>query len=237
VCWRPCVPRVVTAPTHVRRRRSPRIWHRRVARSRMPQVMRPAVSLAHAVVRPVLLREVRQIVEQNGPMCGVPTLRLWSFPQRCARERRCLRSASGKQSLAAPRADHRAVAWHHAALGTAQLRLQAHPAGDGSAASAEPLTLNQRVQGSSPCAPTNHFKDLAQFRFVISTKRQPLISTNSPLSFSLRGVSVPRLFAAASSLLCIEQSWRKSCDHSKRGFVHRLGRHCRSQCCRHGEVP
>ena len=25
----------------------------------------------------------------------------------------------------------------------------------------EQLTLNQRVQGSSPCAPTNHFNDLA----------------------------------------------------------------------------
>jgi hypothetical protein len=49
---------------------------RRAARSRMPQVMRPAVSLAQAVVRPVLLREARQIVEQNEPMCGVPTLRL-----------------------------------------------------------------------------------------------------------------------------------------------------------------
>jgi hypothetical protein len=26
-----------------------------------------------------------------------------------------------------------------------------------------PLTLNQRVQGSNPCAPTNNIKDLAKF--------------------------------------------------------------------------
>jgi hypothetical protein len=41
------------------------------------------------------------------------------------------------------------------------MRLQARDSGAGLARMLEMLTLNQRVQGSSPCAPTNHFNDLA----------------------------------------------------------------------------
>src|ERR1700729_3003636 len=44
----------------------------------------------------------------------------------------------------------------------------------------EQLTLNQRVQGSNPCAPTTSIKHLADFQFVVSTSCQRLISTNSP---------------------------------------------------------
>jgi hypothetical protein len=42
----------------------------------------------------------------------------------------------------------------------------------------EQLTLNQRVQGSSPCAPTNNFKDLADLYRAIPTNFWALIPTN-----------------------------------------------------------
>jgi hypothetical protein len=42
----------------------------------------------------------------------------------------------------------------------------------------EQLTLNQRVLGSSPSAPTNHLKHLANLRDAIPTNRQRLIPTN-----------------------------------------------------------
>jgi hypothetical protein len=57
-------------------------------------------------------------------------------------------------------------------------------------------TLNQRVQGSSPCAPTNHLNNLADFLRAISTSSKAFISTNSPLSFSAQ-VSYVRPLAAA----------------------------------------
>ncbi len=41
----------------------------------------------------------------------------------------------------------------------------------------EQLTLNQRVQGSSPCAPTNPFKGLGHARLFIPTKRSAVIPT------------------------------------------------------------
>jgi hypothetical protein len=40
----------------------------------------------------------------------------------------------------------------------------------GHAALEEQLTLNQRVQGSSPCAPTNYFKGLVDFTAVATQK-------------------------------------------------------------------
>jgi hypothetical protein len=40
------------------------------------------------------------------------------------------------------------------------------------------LTLNQRVHGSSPCAPTNKFNQLADFDYTIPTGSQALIPTN-----------------------------------------------------------
>jgi hypothetical protein len=57
-----------------RRRRSPRVWHRRAGRVRLPPVSREAVSLAHAAVRPIPLADARQVIEQQEPMCGVATL-------------------------------------------------------------------------------------------------------------------------------------------------------------------
>jgi hypothetical protein len=54
-----------------RRRRAPRIWHRRATRTRAMHIVRPTVSLAHAGVRPVPLCEARPIIEQKEPMCGV----------------------------------------------------------------------------------------------------------------------------------------------------------------------
>ena len=59
-----------------RRRRAPRVWHRRAVRARThsPPVSRPAVSLAHAVVRPIALSDARQVIEQREPMCGGATL-------------------------------------------------------------------------------------------------------------------------------------------------------------------
>jgi hypothetical protein len=56
-----------------RRRRSPRIWQRHAARSRRLHVIRPTVSLAQVVVRPMPLPEARPIIEQKEPMCGVAT--------------------------------------------------------------------------------------------------------------------------------------------------------------------
>jgi hypothetical protein len=41
----------------------------------------------------------------------------------------------------------------------------------------EQLTLNQRVQGSSPCAPTNHFNGLAETGTFIPTSRSAVIPT------------------------------------------------------------
>src|SRR5215218_3503875 len=49
----------------------------------------------------------------------------------------------------------------------------------------EQLTLNQRVPGSSPGAPTNQFNHLAPLSIVIPTNDQRLIPTNSPFLFSL----------------------------------------------------
>jgi hypothetical protein len=57
-----------------RRRRSPRVWHRRAGRSRLPPVSREEVSLAHAAVRQIPLADARQVIEQQEPMCGVGTL-------------------------------------------------------------------------------------------------------------------------------------------------------------------
>src|SRR5215469_17942663 len=48
----------------------------------------------------------------------------------------------------------------------------------------EQLTLNQRVQGSSPCAPTNDFNNLARSVSVILTSSQPFILTNALCSFA-----------------------------------------------------
>ena len=48
---------------------------------------------------------------------------------------------------------------------------------------ADHWTLNQRVQGSSPCAPTNIINHLADFRGAIPTNRQRLIPTNRLLLF------------------------------------------------------
>jgi hypothetical protein len=43
----------------------------------------------------------------------------------------------------------------------------------------EQLTLNQRVQGSSPCAPTNDFNVLSGGIFAVLTTGQLLIVTNA----------------------------------------------------------
>jgi hypothetical protein len=47
----------------------------------------------------------------------------------------------------------------------------------------EQLTLNQRVQGSSPCAPTKPFKDLAAVGIFIPTTRPGVIPTKWLLLF------------------------------------------------------
>ena len=47
----------------------------------------------------------------------------------------------------------------------------------------EQLTLNQRVQGSSPCAPTNAFNDLLRSWLFIPTWRSAGIPTNRPHLF------------------------------------------------------
>src|SRR6185312_13247320 len=47
----------------------------------------------------------------------------------------------------------------------------------------EQLTLNQRVQGSNPCAPTNLSKHLADLRQVIPTCRRLPIPTKLPFLF------------------------------------------------------
>jgi hypothetical protein len=49
----------------------------------------------------------------------------------------------------------------------------------------EQLTLNQRVQGSSPCAPTTLFNDLAETVLFVPTRRSAVIPTNLLLSFGL----------------------------------------------------
>jgi hypothetical protein len=56
-----------------RRRRTGYVRRRRAARARLPHVVRPTVSLAHATVRPVPLREARPIIEAHEPMCAAPT--------------------------------------------------------------------------------------------------------------------------------------------------------------------
>ena len=62
---------------------------------------------------------------------------------------------------------------------------------------AEQLTLNQRVQGSSPCAPTNKIKDLEEADTVHSDKIGPSIPTNWLLLFFRSGVSWrPKLLAS-----------------------------------------
>lgn len=53
-----------------RRRRAPRVRHRRGASPiRVPHGLRQTTSLATAVVRPIPLREARQIIERYEPMC------------------------------------------------------------------------------------------------------------------------------------------------------------------------
>src|ERR1700742_2211721 len=47
------------------------------------------------------------------------------------------------------------------------------------------LTLNQRVQGSSPCAPTILFNDLGETVLFVPTCRSAVIPTNLLLSFRL----------------------------------------------------
>jgi hypothetical protein len=39
------------------------------------------------------------------------------------------------------------------------------------------VSLNQRVQGSSPCAPTNLFKDLEEIGSFVPTRRFAVIPT------------------------------------------------------------
>jgi hypothetical protein len=60
------------------------------------------------------------------------------------------------------------------------------------------LTLNQRVQGSSPCAPTNHFKGLAPPDASHSDKRTAGIPTNRPFSF-FEAVAAARPFMERGS--------------------------------------
>jgi hypothetical protein len=64
---------------YVRRRRAPDTNVSPAARARLPHVVRPTVSLAHATVRPVPLREARPIIEAHEPMCGVGTLAFGLF--------------------------------------------------------------------------------------------------------------------------------------------------------------
>src|ERR1700722_14833316 len=53
------------------------------------------------------------------------------------------------------------------------------------------MPLNQRVQGSNPCAPTTSIKHLADFQFVVSTSCQRLISTNSPFRSRFKSLACP----------------------------------------------
>jgi hypothetical protein len=46
-------------------------------------------------------------------------------------------------------------------------------------------SLNQRVQSSSPCAPTTLFNDLAETVLFVPTRRSAVIPTNLLLSFGL----------------------------------------------------
>jgi hypothetical protein len=54
------------------------------------------------------------------------------------------------------------------------------------------LTLNQRVQGSNPCAPTTSIKDLAPVAGCIPTRRPAVIPTNRLLLFQPLDDSSPR---------------------------------------------
>ena len=55
-----------------RRRARPKVWHRRGGRARailVPRLARETVSLSQAVVRPIAMREAKQIIERVEPMC------------------------------------------------------------------------------------------------------------------------------------------------------------------------
>jgi hypothetical protein len=62
-----------------RRRRSPKVWHRRAGHARIHPVSRATVSLAQAVVRPIPIGEARPVIESHEPMAGVPTLAFGLF--------------------------------------------------------------------------------------------------------------------------------------------------------------
>src|SRR5262249_61657990 len=51
------------------------------------------------------------------------------------------------------------------------------------------VTLNQRVQGSSPCAPTNVFNRLADFDRAIPTSSRALIPTHRLVLFLCKPLS------------------------------------------------
>ena len=62
----------------------------------------------------------------------------------------------------------------------------------------EPLTLNQRVQGSSPCAPTNVFNPLADFGSAIPTSSRALIPTNRLVLFLMQAAQQSALHGEPS---------------------------------------
>jgi hypothetical protein len=97
-----------------RRRRAPRVWHRRAGGSRLPHVDRPTVSLTEASVRPVPLRDARRIIERQEPMCGVATLAYGLFLGDLLASITIF--GVHPASNARLQADHRAAARRHAAL-------------------------------------------------------------------------------------------------------------------------
>jgi hypothetical protein len=64
-------------------------------------------------------------------------------------------------------------------------------------ASLEQLTLNQRVQGSSPCAPTNNINDIRDDVTVSRARNQFLSDPASDLSRRLRAVRKAYMPSAA----------------------------------------
>jgi hypothetical protein len=62
----------------------------------------------------------------------------------------------------------------------------------------EQLTLNQRVQGSSPCAPTNLFKDLAMTGTLHSDNR--VKHSDKSAFFVLRGPIYCQSYGARQSM-------------------------------------
>ena len=86
------------------------------------------------------------------------------------------------------------------------------------------LTLNQRVPGSSPGAPTKLFKDLRHIGSVYSDKRSAAIPTSRPLLFAPDAASsTPR--SAVSG--CVLHKWEVvgwTCGRLRHDVLHRSGR-------------